>query len=312
MSSQSVTIVAGPCSVDEKNIEEIHQIAEMKVSLRGKKVSLIAGTRVVGLKSRTDLNGDGKGMGMDFDVYMKNTQILLKGGSIADFDILPSAKIAESIHKKTGILIATEVMSPLIQLPSFVGRIGKKALLPWNPAVNQLGWQVAQMAEFARSQGWHIGLKNGKWIGDHLHSADSQEYTGQTTMEKAWMGLVKYAGTIDGDIVLIHRGVDVPGKGNYRSAPTHVIAKRVKQKTGVKLFFDPSHSFGPKMREHIPSAVVDVMAMKQGDNEYLYDGVLIEVGTSSTDTDQHISISELKWIGEQISAFRPLAARPKN
>jgi hypothetical protein len=309
MKNTEVTIIAGPCSVDENNIKEIHEIAEIEVKSRhGRKQRAVAGTRVVGLKSRTELDQNGEGMGMDFPAYKKNMEILLNGGTITDFEILPSALIAEKIHKATNFIIATEVMNPIIQLPSYIGKIGKGKLLPWNPSVNQLGWEIDQMAAFARRYGWYIGIKNGKWIGDHLQSADTADYKGKTTMEKTWSGLVKYVADIDHDIILIHRGVDVPGKGNFRNAPVHHIAKRVKKDSNVKLFFDPSHSYGPKMRDHIVTAVIDAMKMKTADDEFLYDGVLIETGTSSTDTEQHITIDELRLLTAEIAAFRDLVS----
>ena len=180
--------------------------------------------------------------------------------------------------------------------------------MPWNPSVNQLGWEIDQMATFARKHGWHIGIKNGKWIGDHLQTADTADYKGKTTMEKTWAGLVKYVAEIDHDIVLIHRGVDVPGKGNFRNAPVHHIAKRVKKDSKVKLFFDPSHSYGSKMRDHIVTAVVDAMKMKISEDEFLYDGVLIETGTSSTDTEQHITIDELRTLTAELAKFRDLVS----
>lgn len=300
-------IIAGPCSVDEKNVSEIREIAAITVEDKtGMKKRAVAGTRIVGLKSRTELSAEGKGMGMDYQAYANNMAKLLNGQGINDFEVMPSALIAEEIHKETGMIIATEIMNPIIQLPSYIGRIGNGKLLPWNPAVAQLGWHVEQMAAFSRKYGWHIGLKNGKWIGDHLHTSDSEEYTGQTTMEKAWIGLVKYAGELEHDVILIHRGVDVPDKGNYRNAPVHMIARRVKQTTGNTLFFDPSHSYGPKMRDDIPQAIIDALKMKLNEEEYVYDGVLVETGTSSTDTDQHITVNELKDIIKEIATFREL------
>ncbi|MDA1316399.1 MAG: hypothetical protein O3B87_00065 [bacterium] len=302
MKNSPITLIAGPCSVDEKNIHEIHQIAE--IESKGKRA--ITGTRVVGLKSRTELDKSGAGMGMDYEVFQKNSNILMQGGGFKDFSIAPSVYIAQELSIKTGLLIASEIMNPLIQLPSFEGKLGSGAFLPWNPAVEQLGWQVAQTAEFARRNGWHVGIKNGKWIGDHLESANTEEYQGKTTMEKTWLGLADYVGEIKGNIVLIHRGVDVPGKGDYRNAVVHSIAKRVKQSTGAKLFFDPSHSYGPKLKSQIVEGTIETMKMKLSENEFLYDGILVEVGTSSTDTEQHITIKELESMVKKLSTFRSL------
>ncbi len=309
MTNSHVTIIAGPCSVDENNVKEIREISKIEVTnMSGTKQKAVAGTRIVGLKSRTELEGSGDGMGIDYDAYKKNLDIIMQGGGIKDLEVLPSAYIAEEIVNETGMMIATELMNPIIQLPSFEGRIGPGKFMPWNPSVNQLGWHVEQTALFTKRNGWHIGLKNGKWIGDHLHTADHEDYQGKTTMEKTWSGLVKYIGDHEGDIVLIHRGVDVPGKGDFRSAVVHNIARRVKEATGAKLFFDPSHSYGPKLRSHIVGAVAEAMRMKTGSGSYLYDGALIETGTSTTDTEQHITVQELRELVSVIATFRDLVA----
>jgi hypothetical protein len=309
MKKNTLTVIAGPCSIDENNIKEIYQIADITVNnMDGNKQRAIAGTRVVGIKSRTELSDSGDGMGIDYPIFKKNTEMLVKGGCIEKLKIPPSVKMAEKIHKDTNMIIATEIMSPLVQLPNYVGRIPKGKLMPWNPAVEQLGWPIALMSDFCRKNGWHVGIKNGKWVGDHIHNANTQDYEGQTTMEKTWSGLTKYVGKISGDIVLIHRGVDVPDKGQYRNTPVHNLAQRVKKATGAKLFFDPSHAFGPKMRQHITYAVIDAMKIMSGKNEYLYDGILIETGTSKTDTEQHITVNELKILVEQIATFRDLVS----
>lgn len=300
MKNAALTIIAGPCSIDERNITEVRNIAQIEG---------VAGTRIVGIKSRTELDPTGKGMGIDFAVFQKNMEILAQGGSSNDFEVPPSVLMAEMIYKETNFLIATEIMAPLVQMPSYEGRIGKGKLLPWNPAVEQLGWPLMEMAMFGKKNGWHIGIKNGKWIGDHLNHANAPEYAGKTTMEKTWSGLVTYSQATDGDVILIHRGVDVPDKGDYRNANVHNLAKRTKMATGCKLFYDPSHTHGPKMRQHIVSAVLEAMKMKIHDEEYVYDGMLIEVGTSTTDTDQHITLIELEALTKELAKYRNLVSR---
>ncbi len=310
LSSQPVTIIAGPCSIDTRNVADIYRIAEMENPRTQKRA--IAGTRVVGIKSRTSLDSTGKGMGIDYPTYIQNNTLLMQGKTYHDFEVPPSVTMAEEICKKTGLMIASEIVSPMVQMPSYINRIPKGKLLPWNPAVNQLGWQTYEMATYAREYGWHIGIKNGKWVGDHVEKANTASYASKTTMEKAWEGLATYARDVNGKIVLIQRGVDVPDKGSYRNMPIHEIAKRAKKTTNALLFFDPSHAYGPKMRQDIVPAVIDALKMMINDETYLYDGILIETGTSQTDTDQHISIDELQDIIDDISTFRTLASPDDN
>ncbi|MEI6532449.1 MAG: hypothetical protein WCO06_01275 [Candidatus Roizmanbacteria bacterium] len=310
MKNSEVKIVAGPCSIDTINIDEVHEIAEISVkNADGKIQKAIYGTRIVGVKSRTELSSNGKGMGIDFPALIQNMEILAKGGGIDDMIVPPSVNMAEQIVKKSNMLIATEVMMPSLQLPHYEGKIPHNKLMPWNPAVNQLGWQLWETVAFVKRNNWHVGIKNGKWVGEHLQVANHHEYMGATTMEKTWAGLTTFAGGMTGDIILIHRGVDVPDKGNYRNIPVHQIAKRAKLKSGAKLYFDPSHTYGPKLRDHIIHGTIDAMKMKINENEYLYEGALIEVGTSTTDTEQHITIKELKNLVEEINTFRTLANR---
>lgn len=308
-SNPELKIIAGPCSIDNNNLKEVYQISEIEVKNRaGSHQRAIAGTRVVGLKSRTELDASGHGMGLDYSALKKNMETLMNGGSAEDFVVPPSALMAVELANKTDLIIATEVMMPSVQLPAYEGKIAAGKLMPWSPAVNQLGWQILEMANFARRNGWHVGIKNGKWVGETIAIANSSHYTGQTTMEKTWAGLATYAGDLEGDIILIHRGVDAPDKGRYRNLPVHQMALRTKRKTGAKLYFDPSHAYGPKMKEDIVPAVIEAMKMKLGENTYLYDGVLVEAGTSVTDTEQHITLKELEIMVNELSTFRNLVA----
>ena len=111
---------------------------------------------------------------------------------------------------------------------------------------------------------------------------------------------------------MIQRGCDLPRKGEYRNLPIHHTATRIKlrnQGNGVKMFFDPSHAFGPKLRDKIVDLTVEAMKMKINDTEYLYDGILIEVGTAKCDTLQHISVKELVQLTQKLSEFRDLVGR---
>ncbi len=292
--NQNLEIIAGPCSIDLNNFQEVFDIANIAT----KDGPAVFGTRVVGLKSRTAFDPSGKGMGIDWeslDTLMKNPQ--------ADV-VSPSVRMAEEIVRETNMRVATEIMLPGIQLPQFVGRIPEGKLLAWNPSVNQLGWQVLESSRIAAENGWSIGLKNGKALGTTLEEANSTEGK-STPMETTWEGLASFAQGVS-EIVFIHRGVDVPEKGDHRNAPVHEAARRVKQRNPqAKMYFDPSHIFGPKMRDTIVDHTLRAMHIKNEDG-FLYDGILLEAGTSTTDTKQHITIPELQGLVVDLSKFRHL------
>ncbi len=303
MKNYNLEIIAGPCSITPENTEEIINHIATITTPDGNRA--IFGTRVVGLKSRTSLSDDGKGMGIDYDIIQKCLN--LSEEQRKSFS-LPSVKLAEKIADQTGLLIATEVMIPHIQLPFLeASQTLQGNIMIWNPAVEQLGWNILEMSTFANRNNWDLGIKHGKFLGkDPLDVANHPEYADQTSLETTLLGLTTFAQNIDKELIVIHRGVDVPGKGNYRNALIHEIMKRLKLKSsGIRLYFDPSHSFGPKMREHIVDGIIDAMKLKI-DNDFLYDGVLIEAGTSPTDTDQHITIDELKILAKELSSFRKL------
>ncbi len=308
--NKTCAIIAGPCSVDNDNINELYEVSKITARNReGKPQRAIFGARVVGLKSRTSLNENGEGMGIDYDSVMKNQEILMKGGSFRDFVTPPSVLIAQALVKDTGLLAASEIMMPIAQLPMYETLIPKGKFMPWNPSVNQLGHPIAEIARYARENDWYLGIKNGKWLGEPVDRTEAENFDGSTTMEQTWEGLVKYAGrAMRGKIILIHRGVDVSEKGDHRNIPVHRLSERVKRRTGGALYFDPSHAYGPKMKERIVPEVLKAMKMLSPDGSYLYDGILIEVGTSKTDTGQHISLDELREMVSDLAAFRDLVS----
>jgi len=301
MKNTALTIISGPCSVDQNNLREIYQIAAIKA--KGKRA--IAGTRVVGLKSRSEYQADTNYIGMDHDAVMENIGILLNGGSTHELNMLPSITIGEQINADTDLIIASEIMVPQAQLPLYHGKLRGK-LLPWLPAVNQLGWTVMEMASYAGKNDWQIGIKNGKWIGEEYSKVEDPSFIGANPLVKVWSGLASYAQSQTKDVILIHRGVDIPEKGDFRNALVHNTAMKTKLASGAKLYFDPSHSYGPKMRHAIIAGTIAAMKMKINANEYLYDGILIEAGTSQTDTEQHITLIELQQLVNELAAFRNL------
>lgn len=307
---QPIRIFAGPDSLDDYNIQEIYQIADIQIN--GQKS--IYGTRTVGLKSRTgfDKNNSETGfMGYDFNTIMKNFNIFGLGGTVDDLKPLPTVDMAAQIYRDTGLVCSTEIMLPAIQLACIAKSFKFKPFLVWNSAVDQLGWHIRQMAGFAEEYDWIVGLKNGKWLGEDYEVAEDPNYEGVTSIEKVWDGLVDYA-QLAPETILIQRGCDLPRKGEYRNLPIHQTAKRTKlrnQDRGTKLFFDPSHALGPKKRDQIVDETVEAMKMKISETEYLYDGILIEVGTAKCDTHQHISVEELKELTERLAEFREIQGR---
>ena len=299
----SVKIIAGPCSISKENAKELKEI----VSLNKGTYRPIYGVRVVGLKSRTEFKNNTSYMGIDFDIHRQIYQELLNGNFNAiNKANYPSIEIAKNILAMDDkIIIATEIVDPVLQIPVLARHI-KQNLLPWNPAVNQLGWQMKVIGEYAKKYGFSIGIKNAKNLG--ISARDSEENDQSAPLEKVWKGLATYTGIQEDKsrIFMIQRGVDDAEKGDFRNTPIHQCAKRVKQATGYGMLFDPSHSFGPKLRDKIVEGTIEAMKMKIENGDWLYDGILIEVGTSTTDTEQHITISELSNLIDEISKFREI------
>ncbi len=291
-------VIAGHCSVNPEKVDQIYEMAEIQVADgRGGTQRALSAVRFVGLKSRTELNPTGEGMGMDFGVI---EQAILCDSK----EVPPTVLLAEKFVRETGVGIAEEVMIPHIQMPYYEGRIPKGQFFPWNPSINQLGWQILEMATIAQRNNWTVGLKNGKWLGEPYEKVADSENALVTSMEKAWLGLASYAPGCH--VAFIHRGVDVPEKGDHRNALVHEVVKRLaKKKPDAGRYFDPSHSFGPKLRDHIVDGTIEAMKMKIG-NDFLYTGILIEAGDSKTDTQQHITIDELRYLVNELSKFRKL------
>lgn len=296
-------IIAGPCSITQENVQEIIQEIAPIAAPDGKRA--IYGTRVVGLKSRTALPTGDAGMGMDYPIIKKLFSLPAEKW---DKLTLPSVELAERIAKETGLLISAEIMIPHMQLPFYAKKKNLEGnFLAWNPAVEQLGWNMLEISTFAKKHNWHVGIKHGKFLGkDPLDVANHPDYTGETSLEKVLLGLTTYVQQGTNDLIIIHRGVDVPREGDYRNAIAHQIMKRVKPRAPhAKMYFDPTHSIGPKMRHKIIEETINAMRLTVGE-DYLYDGLLMEAGTSPTDTDEHVTIKELRELVTTLSTFRKL------
>ncbi len=65
--NSKLQIIAGPCSVDERNLPQIKQIGALKITNQdGQTQKAISGARVVGLKSRTKLDPENEWIGLDY------------------------------------------------------------------------------------------------------------------------------------------------------------------------------------------------------------------------------------------------------
>jgi hypothetical protein len=305
-----VSIIAGPCSINEDNFYELFQLASMEVRTSKGKGRAISGVRVVGLKSRTYYTPDGKDLGIDYSHYLHNLSIYQQGGSIKDFVMMPGIEMAKQIANETGLSVATEIVSPLIQVPLYERLLKENDLLLWNPAVSQIGWHFLEMTQFIKNTKWKLGLKNPKWQGKQKY--DASALTELSSMEKAWLGLSSYIAGFKERVIFIHRGVSIAESGMYRNMPLHESAKKIKKITGAKIYFDPSHSFGPKLRDKIVDGTLDAMKMMFSPDEYLYDGILIEAGSSRTDSGQHITHIELQRLANELSQFRNIIAPESN
>jgi 3-deoxy-D-arabino-heptulosonate 7-phosphate (DAHP) synthase len=104
--------------------------------------------------------------------------------------------------------------------------------------------------------------------------------------------------------------VEDPDKGDLRNFPVHQTVRRIKQANPtLPIYFDPSHVFGSKMKFQIVPQTILAMQMKTNNGQFLYDGLLIEVGTSQSDTGQHLSLDELDFLIHEIARFRPIKGR---
>jgi hypothetical protein len=83
--------------------------------------------------------------------------------------------------------------------------------------------------------------------------------------------------------------------------------KRVKsQIPHGKIFFDPTHTIGPAMRHTIVDEIIKAAKLKV-DDEFLYDGFLIEAGSSSpVDLGEHLTLDELRELVNTLSTFRKI------
>src|SRR5947207_15186554 len=125
------------------------------------------------------------------------------------------------------MVITTEIMIPHIQLPYWESKeLFQEKLMIWNPVVNQLGWNLYEMGEFAQRNDWNVGVKHGKFLGkDPLEVANHPDYKGETSLEKVLIELTSYVPDMLEEVVIIHRGVHVAERADYGNALIHLLMR---------------------------------------------------------------------------------------
>ncbi len=161
---------------------------------------------------------------------------------------------------KMGVNPATEVTNPddatkIIDAVMAATKTGK--LLIWIGSRNQNHFIQREIARLvASNKRVTLMLKNQPWF--------SKEH---------WEGIVEHAlsGGIDKDqLIVCHRGFTpgVENPENYRNVPDFQMAMEVKQSTGLKMLFDPSHTGG---------TVPNVLKITGESQNFDFDGIIIEV-----------------------------------
>lgn len=161
---------------------------------------------------------------------------------------------------KAGINPATEVLLPehaKLVIDKVLSKVSNTKLLLWIGARNQNHYIQREIARIAASdRRVFLMVKNQPWVS-----------------EDHWEGIISHVleGGISKDqLILCHRGftpTDVNPNG-YRNIPDYSMAMRIKNKTGIPMVFDPSHTGG---------TVPNVIKTTKEAVKYDFDGVIIEV-----------------------------------
>lgn len=310
-----VFIAAGPCSASPENEHVIWELARQ---------NNVAAVRVVGLKSRTAMTPDAF-MGWDAGASLNNMQTLadnlqaIQNGNLAEIkpmEIPDSITLARKIAEDTGVLVATETMDASLQIPLYNEHMPSGSMVFWTPSINGIGWLPYAIQAQIGQNGHGIGIKNVKVGGDNSLSDLQNNADLDSELAKTWSGQAAYARSVNpNNVVLIHRGISVAGKGKFRNAPVHAAAQKVKVDTNLPMLYDPSHIHGPKSRDNIVQDTIEAMQMTYLDTStsreiFLYNGMLLEVvddpSNVQTDSGQHITLEEMHQIQKEVSRHRNL------
>jgi len=180
---------------------------------------------------------------------------------------------------KLGVNPATEVLIPehaKLIMDKVLSKVPNTKLLLWIGARNQNHYIQREIARVAATdKRVFLMVKNQPWVSkDH------------------WEGIIGHV--LDGGIskdrlILCHRGF-IPNGVNphgYRNVPEYSMAMRIKDKTGLPMIFDPSHTGG---------SVPNVMRVAQEAAKHDFNGIIVEVHhnpkNALTDAKQQLTWEE--------------------
>ncbi len=187
-----------------------------------------------------------------------------------------------------GLQPATEVLIPQQAeaiLEAVLPHLENRKLMLWIGSRNQnhmLQQQIAQVA--SQDPRVMLMLKNQPW-----------------TSEAHWEGIIEHVlagGMNPANVVLCHRGF-TPGAQNpqgLRNVPDHGMAMRIKEKSGLVMIFDPSHTAG-----HVSK----VSQVAEESAKHAYDGMVVEVHPNPaeawTDAQQQLTWNAFDQLCEKVS-----------
>jgi len=180
---------------------------------------------------------------------------------------------------RAGVNPATEVLIPeqaKVIMDRVFSEVPDAKLMLWIGARNQNHYIQREIARVAgRDERVSLLVKNQPWVN-----------------EEHWEGIISHV--LDGGIsqervILCHRGFAPNGHNpyGYRNVPEFDMAMRIKEKMGLPMVFDPSHTGG---------SVANVMKISEQAREHNFDGAIVEVHhdpkNALTDAKQQLTWEE--------------------
>lgn len=181
---------------------------------------------------------------------------------------------------KMGVNPSTEVIIPQHAekvIEAVLRATPKGKVLVWIGARNQNHYVQQEIARVAsQNKRVYLLVKNQPWVS-----------------EEHWEGVVEHAlhgGIAPENLIVCHRGFSPNGHNphGYRNVPDYEMTKRIKEKTGLPMVFDPSHTAGNV-------ANVFKIAQEAADQD-IFDGLIVEVHPNpkeaKTDAKQQLTWKE--------------------